>query len=735
MKNTILICVLLCTLFQLITNPGYNQSVKPKNTDALYAGESVSLENNHIKIIFFKRKAGVYESQKDGYSWAEIYGPDKTGRLNKYLGVLEHFGEVDIQGHIHPLRMDAIDHKLEKLPEGEKITFQLLLQIPEDACMVWDNHVAVKGKAEFFLPKNSHSVNYELYLQPDFMMYYRFIRGPWLKIGAFDDQLQKQDAIFPGMEWLKHDEWSSSIDFLAPSTALRVAPHPRKVTAPVMSVCVDSLTVSVSWNPYLGSTDALSRIRNPQPVFASPNFIDKRNEHLMGLIFPTSGSGMKENHLSADGNLVFPGQGVRFQSSITVTKGNSLDALVHWVKKEGLPSPGIPRFDKEELTEKIAQAYNEHFWEESKGWSYHKVKEDLMFHGTSWYLSLGVNKVIRDKPLCYVPEFVDYYLKNGKNRALKKDLKEKTEKNREKCHYKKRSANGTRINGFPEMFDWYTDKQLRAFGAEILNWQSETGSFYYDHFGRHTTEHEKMARSYRPLGQPGDSVLDFYMTSSILLLTLGEALDEEQFTKAGKKALDVAMPLDRPEGGDWWETPLHTPNYYTAGWGAIAYYLGYKIFGEEKYEKRSIHFLRAQLPFTYLWTTDLFPMMYHTKPLYGGTGWRYMDWTDRCVHWQVISIINISRQLGFDWKEINPEIDWDTFQKGALYAGMRLLADHTDKEWRVHSEDVNEAFNAGKMDMFVSDTFDPVNFMYGGLGVKIPPNALMMSLIHVWDEK
>lgn len=709
-------------------------SLKPKNKDALYAGEYIVLENAHIKMVFFKRQAGIYEVQKDGYSWAEIYGPDGSGGCTKYMGILEHFGEVDIQGHIHPLRMDAVKHVLEETTDGQRLTFDLELQIPEDACMVWDNYVAVKGKAVFSLPETGKGIKYDLFVQPAFSMYYRSIRGPWIRTGAYDYGGDKTDAIFPGMEWLKGNEWSSSIDFMAPSVANRVTPHPRKITAPVMAVSHDGLTLSLSWDPALGSTNVHSRMRNPQAVFACPNFIEKRDENLVGLMFPTAGMGMEENQLETDRNLFFPRQGIRFSSTISIVEGTSLDALVHWVQNKGLPNPGKPRFATSELVEKMAGAYNTHFWEEEKGWTYHKEPSELMFHGTSWYQALGVNKAIRDKPTRYVPEFVDYYLKNGKNKNLKKELAEKAGYCRKQVYYKKRSARGTRLNSYPEMFDWYTDGELRQFGEAILDWQSETGGFYYDPLGRHQTEHETMARSYRPLGQPGDSVLDFYMTSAINLLLLGEALDDESFTRAGEKALEAAMPLVRPEGGDWWETPLHAPNYYTAGWSAIAYYLGYKVLEKEKYRKRAVYFLRAQLPFTYLWTTDLFPMMYHTKPLLGATGWRYMAWTDRTVHWHIISLINMSRQLGFDWQDLDPVIDWDRFQKGALHAGMRLLADHTDDEWRLHSEDVDEHFNAGKMDMFVSDTFDPVDFMYGGLGVRIPPDALIMGLLEFHDQ-
>ena len=733
MKNLLLSLTVL--IFLGSSGICQSQEIPPKNRDAGYTGESITLENDHIKMIFYKRKVGAHKDQIDGWSWAELYGPDERGELTKYLGILDHFGEVDMEGHVHPLRMDAPDYTVEEDDKGKKLIFNLDMQIPEEACMVWDNYIAVHGQLSFYLPKDEPVINYHLLVKPDFRVSYRSIRGPWLRIGAFDFGAEKEDAIFPGIEWLVDKQWSSSIDYLSPELALRVSPHPRKVTAPIMAISHDGLAVGLSWDPLLGSVDELNRIHHPQPVFASPNFIDKRDDNLMGLMFPSAGMGMEENSLKASPALRMPRKGIEFDAQIVVVKGTSLDAITNWVQRDNLPDPGNQRFEKGEVLEKIAEAYDSHFWEEGVGWSFHKpVKSIGLFHGTAWYLSLAVNGEIREKPSYYVPDFINYYLETGINKELKFSLKKKVDWCYKQGHFERKAIKNSRINGFPDMFNWYTDKELRAYGDEILEWQEDNGSFKFDPHGRHKTNHGPMAQSYRPLGLPGDSVLDFNMTSSILLLTIGEYLQDENYSLAAKKALEISMTMDRPEGGDWWETPLHSPNYYTAGWGAMAYYLGFQVFGEEKYKERSAHFLKSMLPFTYLWQSDAFPMTYHTNPLFGGTGWRYMAWSDRCVHWQIISLIDLSLQMGIDWSEIDDDIDWDRYQKGAILAGMRLLADHKNMEWRVHSEDVNDEFKAGMMDMFIADTFDPVAFTYGGLGIRIPPDALANCIINFLEE-
>lgn len=68
--------------------------------------------------------------------------------------------------------------------------------------------------------------------------------------------------------------------------------------------------------------------------------------------------------------------------------------------------------------------------------------------------------------------------------------------------------------------------------------------------------------------------------------------------------------MDRPEGGDFWETPLHSPNLFTAGHAANAYALAYRVFGDERYKQAAIHWVCSLLPFTHLWEPFEIPMVY-----------------------------------------------------------------------------------------------------------------------------
>ena len=119
------------------------------------------------------------------------------------------------------------------------------------------------------------------------------------------------------------------------------------------------------------------------------------------------------------------------------------------------------------------------------------------------------------------------------------------------------------------------EEQLK-YGRELLSYQREDGSFPFDPDGRHYVKDDfVVAREYlEPMGLSMDTALDLSITPVTDLLLLAEATGEEAFRDAAHKALEYCMPLTRPEGGDFWETPLHSPNLYAAGHAAIAYELG-----------------------------------------------------------------------------------------------------------------------------------------------------------------
>lgn len=672
------------------------------HAEAAYGGEMRVLENKHLRLELFKRFGG--------WGWGELHGPEKDGKRT-FLAILEHFGEVDFPAYAHPMRLEAAT--CEVIEEGARTTlrFALSMQIPEEPCMAWENVSPVSGTLELSLGADDHAVSYRVSLLGKFRVEYRAFRGPWLRVFPYDAGIRREDAMFPGLEWVQGEEWSSGNDFHGPGNALRVTPHPHKVTVPLMVVAGAGHAVVLSWPTNQNNVSTMDRMRQPQPVFASPNFIDRRPEHVMGLMLPTVGAGLAENSLVAETPMTLPRRiPLVIEAAIGVTPGRSLDAVVDWVKRRPMPEPPPLRWPAEEAFDRIAAALNGNLWVEGTGFVYGSTR------GRSWMPVKPWGQEWLRKPHMYL-RFVEQYIAGGANREIAAGLQAKAEWCRQQGFFKERP-------GFYEFTRWYSDEALHGLAARIMKAQRPDGNFPYDvgstlaHFAQHTAHCDR----WKPLGRPGMTVFDLCMTPAILLFQLAALFGREDYAAAAKRALEFAMPIERPAGGDWWECPLQSPNLLSAGHGALAYWLGWKQTGDARFEARARHFLRTMLPFTFLWQPEEKTLLYETKPLYGTTGWHYMAWTNRNVQWQILLIADLCEQVGFDWAKFDPEIDWVTFKRGVVAAGLGWLVDHQDPRWMFRCEDQGESVRTGRMDMVLADVHDPVDDCYGGIGLGLEPN-------------
>jgi hypothetical protein len=73
-------------------------------------------------------------------------------------------------------------------------------------------------------------------------------RGPHL-LFDYDTLAAKDDALFPGLDWLVGPEESSATTNAAAALAVRSAPHPYKITVPLMALSAVGVAVGLWWDP------------------------------------------------------------------------------------------------------------------------------------------------------------------------------------------------------------------------------------------------------------------------------------------------------------------------------------------------------------------------------------------------------------------------------------------------------------------------------------------------------
>lgn len=668
------------------------QPAQPRYRHAAYGDQTTVIENTHLRVEVHRRTTG--------WGWAEIVAPDGT-----LLAVLDHLGELCLRDSPVPVRLEAETVTASATADGgQRLDFDVRAVVVADALRdtsfgswigsPFDGPSLVGRVGLELHPTQARlALHYDLESQAD--LYVRYLRGPWLRVGESSFGAERDDAILPGVEWAIGEEWTSGTDWFRDPWAMRAVPHRNTVAVPVMAVSRGGTAVALSWQPDQDCTGWFSMVReHPQPVFAAPNFVERRDGSLLGLMLPEA------RDLSGDGWHADPplelhkGQRIELDAEVAVVPGRSLDAVVDWVRRDGLPEPPEPRWPVEETLHRIAGAVSGHLWHDGRGYGTGQIPTD---YGTS------------------PRAFVDAYLERFPDSPHAAQLRDQ------------RAA----LAAVPEP----DLDALRAEGRELLTHQHTDGTFSFEPDGRHRSKDDfVVARDLvAPMGLPGDTALDLSMTPAIRLFELHEATGEHEFADAALRALDGCLHLHRPEGGDFWETPLHAPNLLAAGHAAVAYELGFQVSGDARYRERTAHWLRTLLAFTHLWEPSGTPMRYNTKPCLCASDWYFANWVRDHVQWEVLATFALAVSHGIDLAAADPKIDWRRYQQGITWAAVRWLLDHDDDTWRPHNlPDTLELYREGRFDMCLPDTHNSTTGQYGGMAIM--PDTVAINLLDLLSK-
>lgn len=152
-----------------------------------------------------------------------------------------------------------------------------------------------------------------------------------------------QQGLLSGVEYLGEGERSSSRRDIRTPEHVRFAPERRDITMPLMAYVTDRARLSLTWNNM-----------NLQPIFATPDFFDGTDDHLMGLAGREIDATLR----------VAPG----WQDG-----GRLTDSILWAVRRMGVPEPPQPPRDLEEQWNLCLSAYRETL-KADEGWHILKGK-------------------------------------------------------------------------------------------------------------------------------------------------------------------------------------------------------------------------------------------------------------------------------------------------------------------------------------------------------------------------
>lgn len=678
-----------------------DNGIEPRYKRTNYSDQSILLKNDQIQMRIYRRIGG--------WGWGEIATP--SGQL---MAVLDHLGEILLRDQDIPMRFEAAEVTRRDDERGESLAFQVKSVVARENLIgtsfeEWMSYPftepAIEGEVVVTLAKDEPVIYLQYRLKATGNYFARYIRGPWLKVGEASFGTSKDDSMFPGVDWPVADEWSSGIDWFKDPWALRTVPHPYKVSAPLMALSFEGTGIGLAWDPNQVATRWFNyRTHRPQPVFATPNFIDRMNNNLMGIMIPDATIEGFENEVVATQPLELKiGQMIHFDAEIWLSEGNSLDVMVDWVKRHGLPEPSPSRWSYAETLDRIAGAYDSNLWHEGEGF--------------------GIKQRVEDRIRPSVPSWMNRYLKENKGSSLARELQKKVDWCKSQTGFAETRNNSVIMS----------NRQKR--GDELISIQREDGSFYFDPTGRHYRKDDFIiATSFiEPMGHVHDTALDIVMLPALELLDIAQNTGMKKYEEAAQKALDYCMTMERPEGGDFWETPLHAPNLLAAGHAAVAYYEGYKTFQEERYLEKAIYWIRTLLPFTHLWEPNDIEMLYNTKPVLSSSDWYFANWVRDHVQWEVLSVFTSSASRGIRWDQIDRDIDWKRYHQGITNAAIRWINLHTDNNWRPHNIPSTYAnYLKGDFDYCYPDTHNSTTGNYGGMFIM--PDPIVINIYSVIDN-
>jgi len=446
---------------------------------------------------------------------------------------------------------------------------------------------------------------------------------------------QRDEAIFPGLEWLVDDELSSDTLDIAEDhpDRIRYVVHPNMITIPAVGIHGPHGTIGLVWeNRPLGNQPS------PAFAFASPDRFNHQRSHLMEVFLPPVPEFTPVNSRIAEKPYrLEPRSPLRLETALFID-GQANDALAvveEYVKNRKIyPAHPLPHTSLGDEVVFSTRAYLESLWDPQTG---------------KWWTTKG-NALLSNQalPADFAADLVLGTMLTS-DPALKKRCEERLA---EVCQQIKLPPrlDALRIGGRADRV-WANAHRVAA----LLASRRDDGSWRFDADRPGTGPFVGM--DYRELG-PNDALeVGTCARNAYEILAFARMTDDRAIYEEMRKTLELMETFRVPRAAQVWEVPVHTPDILAAADAVDAYLEAYRLSGEKRWLEDAILWAKRGLPFVYLWNDPEKPYLQGASiPVFGAT-WYRGSWFGRPVQWNGLRYANALLKLAeydqsLPWKNV-----------------------------------------------------------------------------------
>jgi hypothetical protein len=607
------------------------------------------LENKHLRLLFRRNEFGFGPAELSVSGENGDNGPPVTvAWLPRLARVVLQRPDGSRREHV------VLTDGPPKAQTGDRASLEFAWTTPEDeepACRVRVRFALAEGE-------KSLSADYQLTCEKP------------CKLLAFDGPmlyaLDRDEAVFPGLEWLVDDEVSSGTLDIAEGHPhqVRYVVHPNMVTIPAVGIHGRHGTVGLVWDVHQKPVAGTRRVPSagpgtnrapsaghgtrrvpatagdrPSVAFASPDRFENQRSHLVGLFLPGVPEFVEPNDREAtEPYPLEPDRPIRLTARVfaDATASDALAAVDEWARLYGLPEPEpLPHDAYEREIQFSMQAYLESLWEpETKDWWTTKGSGVMSHQG---------------RPRSFVADL------------LLGEILSPSEEVRRACRARAEEVlaligGEARIDAqrFPGRADLAMANPARIAG--LLATRGDDGAWRFDADQQHTSG-PFVGKDYHELGPDEAVEVGTCARRAFEVLNYARIAGDREAYEAMQKTLVLMESFRVPRAAQVWEVPVHTPDVLAAADAVDAYVEAYRFSGNDRWLRDAVTWARRGLPFIYLWDDPEKPFLVGASiPVFGAT-WYQGSWFGRPVQWNGLRYANALLKLSehddsYPWRKI-----------------------------------------------------------------------------------